>query len=82
MYCVSELSLTFVRVSNDVMRKVSKSHRDRRANAKRASLKRARAEEQARLRVAATLSLDEKRKRIKAKRKQLQADLLELAATG
>jgi hypothetical protein len=71
-----------VRVSNDVMQRVSKSHRERRANAKRASLRRANAEDNARLRigVAESLSVEEQRVRIKAARKKLKAELRGLAA--
>jgi hypothetical protein len=64
------------------MQRVSKSHRERRANAKRASLRRANAEDNARLRigVAESLSVEEQRVRIKAARKKLKAELRGLAA--
>ena len=71
-----------MRVSNDVMQRVSKSHRERRANAKRASLRRAQAEENARLRVgvAESISVEEQRVRIKAARRKLKAELRALAS--
>ena len=64
------------------MQRVSKSHRVRRANAKRASLRRAKAEDNARLRVgvAEFLSVEEQRVRIKAARRKLKAELLALAS--